>query len=910
MAMATATAPKMTTVAAASSSVSRRSISSRKNAVSMASKQKQQQQQRMISLQRCEKKRAANVQCRCAGPEDEAAVLAEIEAAADAAAQAVKALEQENQALREAATTAVEDAVVAVDAAEEIYADPTTVAAAQAAAAAAAVPAAAPAAAPPAAAPAAAPKYKSQKKQPQSYGPPESTIGKHVPLPNTDGEAIYGLDHTLNNHRDHLGYRWDLYKKWRWNIEENEGGMEVFSRGYEKYGFNRTDEGIWYREWAPGAHEASLIGDFNDWSHFSDPMTKNDFGVFEVFLPNNADGTPAIPHGSRVKIHMKTDQGEVDRIPAWIKMATQAPNAIPFDGIYYDPPEEERHVFQHSRPKRPKNLRIYEAHVGMSSMDPKVSTYVEFRDEVLPRIKKLGYNAVQFMAIQEHAFYGSFGYHVTNFHAPASRSGTPDELKSMIDKGHELGLFMIVDIVHSHASNNVEDGINMFDGTGGQYFHDSEKGYHRMWDSRCFNYGSYEVVRFLMSNLRIWMEEYKFDGFRFDGVTSMMYDHHGLGVAFTGNYHEYFGMATDQEAMVYMMLANDMLHSLYPDVITIAEDVSGMPALCRPVEEGGTGFDYRMNMAIADKWQEMLGGSNESGTRPGVGPPDEEWDMGNLVHTMTNRRYMEACVGYAECHDQALVGDKTIAFWLMDADMYDYMSTLGESSPRVDRGMALHKMIRLLTMALGGEGYLSFMGNEFGHPEWIDFPREDRVEAFNGKFVPGNGNSYHHCRRRWDLADANHLRYMFLGEFDRRMNHLDEAYEFVGYDREYCSRKDEGDKLIAFEKGPLVFVFNFHPGQSFTDYRIGCPEGGSYTCVFSSDTPECGGYSNLNEGSEHQTLDSFDNRPNSFLCYIPSRTCAVFAPTRLINEGQVPAWWTEDYEPWVVPGQEARAPIE
>eukprot|EP01026_Neomeris_dumetosa_P019591 TRINITY_DN17943_c0_g1_i6.p1 TRINITY_DN17943_c0_g1~~TRINITY_DN17943_c0_g1_i6.p1 ORF type:complete len:432 (-),score=58.89 TRINITY_DN17943_c0_g1_i6:54-1256(-) len=388
----------------------------------------------------------------------------------------------------------------------------------------------------------------------------------------------------------------------------------------------------------------------------------------------------------------------------------------------------------------------------MSSMEPKVNSYLEFKDDVLPRIRKLGYNAIQIMAIQEHAYYGSFGYHVTNFFGVSSRCGTPEELKAMIDEAHRMGLYVLMDIVHSHASKNTNDGINMFDGTDSMYFHGGARGYHWMWDSRLFNYGNWETIRFLLSNARYWMDEYKFDGYRFDGVTSMMYHHHGLQMAFTGNYDEYFGMSTDVDAVIYLMLVNKLLHDLFPNAIVIGEDVSGMPTFCRPVSEGGIGFDYRLHMAIPDKWIEVMKSS------------DYDWGMGDIVHSLTNRRYAEAHVGYAESHDQALVGDKTIAFWLMDKEMYDFMALegYGPQNPAIDRGVALHKMIRLITMALGGESYLNFMGNEFGHPEWIDFPRDDSWDPSTGSFVPGNNGSFDKCRRRWDLVDSEFLRYKQL----------------------------------------------------------------------------------------------------------------------------------------------------
>ncbi|GER55487.1 4-alpha-glucan-branching enzyme [Striga asiatica] len=683
----------------------------------------------------------------------------------------------------------------------------------------------------------------------------------------TENIGLCNLDPGLEAYKDHFEYRIRRYVDQKNLIEKHEGGLEEFAQGYLKFGFNREEGGIVYREWAPAAQEAEIIGDFNGWNGCRHKMTKNQFGVWSIRIPD-VGGNPAIPHKSRVKFRFKHGGGVwVDRIPAWIKYATQDPTifAAPYDGIYWDSPPSERYHFKHPRPPKPDSPRIYEAHVGMSSSEPRVNTYREFADSILPRIRANNYNTVQLMAVMEHSYYGSFGYHITNFFAVSSRSGTPEDLKYLIDKAHGLGLRVLMDVVHSHASNNITDGLNGFDvgqGLQDSYFHTGKRGYHELWDSRLFNYGNWEVLRFLLSNLRWWLDEFKFDGFRFDGVTSMLYHHHGINVGFSGNYGEYFSEDTDVDAVVYLMLANNLIHSVLPDATVIAEDVSGMPGLGRPVSEGGIGFDYRLAMAVPDKWIDYL--KNKK---------DEDWSMNELTWTLTNRRYTEKCVAYAESHDQAIVGDKTIAFFLMDKEMYSGMSCLTEASPVIERGIALHKIIHFLTMALGGEGYLNFMGNEFGHPDWIDFPRE------------GNGWSYDKCRRQWDLVDTDHLRFKFLNAFDRAMNLLDENFKFLASSKQIVSCIDEDNKVIVFERGDLVFVFNLHPENTYEGYKIGCDLPGKYKVALDSDAWEFGGHGRVGHNVDHFTTPegvpgvpetNFNNRPNSFKVLSPPRTCVVY----------------------------------
>ncbi|KIL70248.1 glycoside hydrolase family 13 protein [Amanita muscaria Koide BX008] len=679
-----------------------------------------------------------------------------------------------------------------------------------------------------------------------------------MPTKPLEEKTVLDVDGWLKPNVPAILHRYDLYRRWKDTIETQEGGYENFTKGYLRFGLNVNDSGeITYREWAPNAQEAYLIGDFNEWNRTSHPMIKDQYGIWTIVLPPVGPGVCAIPHDSKIKISMVLPSGErIERLPAWIRRVTQELSVSPvYDARFWNPPESERYSFKNPRPPQPNGIRVYEAHVGISTAEGRVGTYKEFTANILPRIKNLGYNTIQLMAVMEHAYYASFGYQVTSFFAASSRCGIPEDLKELIDTAHGMGLRVLLDVVHSHACKNVLDGLNLYDGTDHLYFHEGAKGRHDLWDSRLFNYSSHEVLRFLMSNLRYYMEEYQFDGFRFDGVTSMMYKHHGIGTGFSGGYNDYFGDSADLESIVYLMLANDAIHSLYPTATTIAEDVSGMPLLCIPVDKGGVGFDYRLAMAIPDMWIKLL--KHKS---------DDEWDFNNIVFTLTNRRHGEKSIAYCESHDQALVGDKTMAFWLMDKEMYTNMSDLTALTPIISRGIALHKMIRLLVHSLGGEGYLNFEGNEFGHPEWLDFPRE------------GNNNSFHYARRQWNVVDDPMLRYKYMNNFDGAMQHLEDRYHWLEAPQAYVSLKNEADKVVVYERAGLLFVFNFHPSSSFTDYRVGVEEAGKYRIVLSSDEKRFGGFDNIDlNNSFFTTPMEWNGRRNWLQVYIPTRTCIVLA---------------------------------
>ena len=640
--------------------------------------------------------------------------------------------------------------------------------------------------------------------------------------------------------------RMDRFKKALEQIEVRDGSLLNFCTGHNYYGihFNAGKNGWFYREWAPNALQLHLTGDFNQWDRSSHPLKKNENGDWEIFLPYE-DYKDSFVHESKVKVNIQSSKGSMDRIPAYIRKVIQDPSTYDFAGQLWMPAKAFDWTDQHFDPA--ENLKqpiIYECHVGMAREEEGIGTYRQFADEVLPRIKEGGYNAIQLMAVMEHPYYGSFGYHVSNFFAPSSRFGTPEDLKYLVDKAHSMGITAIMDVVHSHAVKNLAEGLNEFDGSENQYFHAGGRGYHEGWDSKLFDYGKWEVKQFLLSNVRYWLEEFHFDGYRFDGVTSMLYNHHGF-VEFD-HYDKYFREGVDWDAVTYLQLANEVIHRYKPATISIAEDVSGMPGLSRQPEEGGFGFDFRLGMGIPDFWIKTLKEKS-----------DEAWNIYEMWDVMTNRRYKEKTIAYAESHDQALVGDKTMAFWLMDKEMYFHMN-IHDQNTIIDRGIALHKLIRLFTMSLGGEGYLNFIGNEFGHPEWVDFPRE------------GNNWSHKYARRQWSLADNKELKYQFLAHWDKAMiKTIKENKILMGTGAKQV-HMDSANKVMVFERNGLLFIFNFSTENSIFGYNFRTPVAGSYRIILNSDKKEFDGFDRVDD-----TIDYPTDSDRVLSIYLTNRTALV-----------------------------------
>jgi 1,4-alpha-glucan branching enzyme len=628
-----------------------------------------------------------------------------------------------------------------------------------------------------------------------------------------------------------------------------EGTLASAARTHHYFGLQRSVRSWIFREWAPNATTLYLIGEFSNWQEQArwalQPVVDRE-GCWEIEIPLDR-----LANGQLYRLRVHWPGGSGDRIPAYARRVVQDPQTLIFNAQIWCP--EKPYPWQSKDFEPPEApILIYESHVGMAQEREGIGTYREFADRILPRIVRAGYNTVQLMAVQEHPYYGSFGYQVSSFFAASSRFGTPEDLKYLVDRAHGWGLRIVMDLVHSHSVANEVEGLSRFDGTLYQYFHDGPRGHHHAWDSRCFDYAKLPVLQFLLANCRFWLEEYRFDGFRFDGVTSMLYRDHGLEKAFT-RYDDYFGPNVDEDAVVYLALANELIHELRPEAVTIAEDISGLPALALPLADGGVGFDYRFAMGVPDYWIRLTKDT-----------PDEQWSIDALWHELTNRRAVEQSISYAECHDQALVGDQTLIFRMADAAMYDHMHR-DDPNITIDRAMALHKMIRLATLATAGHGYLNFMGNEFGHPEWIDFPRRD------------NNWSYRHARRQWHLVDHPDLKYGLLAAFDRAMLALVAQYRFMLTPWAHKIYEHSDHQVLAFERSGLLFVFHFDPVLSRPDYPIPAPPG-KYRQVLNTDAPAFGGHGRLAPEQEHWTL-SDEGRGNGFTprlsLYLPSRTALV-----------------------------------
>ncbi|CAL5392773.1 unnamed protein product [Camellia sinensis] len=566
--------------------------------------------------------------------------------------------------------------------------------------------------------------------------------------------------------------------------------------------------------------------------------------------------TPAIPHGSKYRVYFNTPDGPLERIPAWAPYVLPDADGKQAFAVHWEPPPECVYKWKHKHPEAPKSLRIYECHIGISGSEPKIASFNDFTEKVLPHVKDAGYNVIQLIGLVEHKDYFTIGYRATNLFAVSSRYGTPDDFKRLVDEAHGLGLLVFLDIVHSYSAADEMVGLSLFDGSNDCYFHTGKRGYHKFWGTRMFKYGDIDVLHFLLSNLNWWVVEYQIDGFQFHSLASMIYTHNGFA-SFTGDMEEYCNQYVDKDALIYLILANEILHALHPSIITIAEDATLYPGLSEPTSLGGLGFDYFVNLSASEMWSSLL-----------ENVPDSDWSMSKIVSTLVgNRHSADKMLLYAENHNQSISGGRSFAEILFG----ETMEHASDKRALLFRGCSLHKMIRLITFTIGGHAYLNFMGNEFGHPKRVEFPMES------------NNFSFSLANRRWDLLENGvHSELLY---FDKDMMNMDENERILSRGLPNIHHVNDTTMVTSYSRGPLLFIFNFHPTTSYENYSVGVEEAGEYQVILNTDEKKYGGQALIAQDQYIQRTISkrIDGLRNCLVVPLPYRSAQVYKLTRILR---------------------------
>jgi 1,4-alpha-glucan branching enzyme len=657
-------------------------------------------------------------------------------------------------------------------------------------------------------------------------------------------------DATLAAYRDFLERRARRFTGELKRIVAAYGSLRAYAALHTNLGIHkirRTDGTFSWRlrEYMPNAEDLWLTTDrLNFQRHASYRFRRLENGVFQLSLPEDA-----LAHGTYMELRVKPrkrgpEQGALRRVPAfatWVEQDAVLPSQ--WCARLWAP--EKPYRFRHRRPAKAVFPRIYEAHVGMAQsalarQGQSVGSYRDFAADMLPRIRDAGYTAVQLMGILEHPLYRSYGYQVSSYFAPSSRFGTPDEFRGLVDAAHGLSLMVILDIPHGHACANTEQGIAAYDGS--RYLFSGE---HNQWGTPSFDYAQEMTRRFLLSNCRYWLEEFRVDGFRFDAVGNMIYADHGVDDDFSHVGRCFYGgnglPRADENGELYLCLANALIRRIRPQALSIAEEFSGMPGLTCPPKEGGLGFDYRFAMGIPDYWEKCI---------------ESPRDMGSLWYETTNHRPYDRTVSYVECHDQCINGHDAMIWRLIGKDMYDYMAVFTDNW-NTSRGLAFYRLMRLVTLCTADAGYLNFMGDEFGHPEWLD----DESRA----------------HRQWHLAGRADLKYAGLAAWDRAQMTL-VAGRLPDFQQQPLFRFiHEDDRILAFERGRLLFVFNFHELQAKTNLLFAVTPG-KYVERLSSDETAFAGKGNLCVGVppvEHFTRVLDHRHEQDVSLYLPPMTALV-----------------------------------
>ena len=630
--------------------------------------------------------------------------------------------------------------------------------------------------------------------------------------------------------------------------------LHLFAEGqhwkiYERFGAHlRTvgdAAGVYFAVWAPNAQRVSVVGDFNNWDGRVNPMRKLlGAGVWELFLPG-------IKQGAHYKFEISTQTGAVllksDPF-AFFNQPGKSTASLVYDLERYGWSDSE---WMEARQKKnwPRSaISIYEVHLGSwrrkTEDGNRQLTYLELADTLLPYVMEMGFTHIELLPVAEHPFEGSWGYQVTNYYAPTSRFGPPDDFRHFIDKCHQAGIAVIMDWVPAHFPKDAH-ALAEFDGTHLYEHMDPRQGEQQDWGTLIFNYGRNEVRNFLIGNALFWLDKYHIDGLRVDAVASMLYlDYSRKPGQWIPNV---YGGRENLDAVYFLKKFNEVCYERFPGTTTIAEESTAWPGVSRPTYLGGLGFGFKWNMGWMHDFLQYMS----------VDPIYRRYHHGNITFSLLYA-FQENFI-LVLSHDEVVYGKRSLL-----------------SKMPGDEWRKFANLRMFLAWMYGHPGKkLLFMGGEFGQRnEWnhdtgldwqlLKLPRHDGLR----RFVQHVNHIYKSEPALWQRDDT-------YDGFDWIDFH-DADNSVVSFLRKSRDVSAEPPERSDTSRGDIIaFVVNATPVVRY-NYRLGVPEAGFYREIVNSDAETYGGSNVGNFGGVQSENREWMGREHSIVIHLPPLATLAF----------------------------------
>jgi 1,4-alpha-glucan branching enzyme len=657
-------------------------------------------------------------------------------------------------------------------------------------------------------------------------------------------EAALGKDAPIGYHLDYEGFQgetWSQLDPYSFGPVLGEMDIYLFGEGthfdiYKKLGAHpiehASQRGVHFSVWAPNAQRVSVVGDFNHWDGRVHPMRKMiSAGIWEIFIPEVAEG-------EHYKFEIRGPRGEVnlktDPFATYAQHGTST-SCMVFDLNRYKWDDGDWMKERATRDQLNSPMSVYEVHLGswqrVSEDGNRSLSYHELADRLIPYTKEMGFTHLELMPVMEHPFDGSWGYQVTNYYAPTSRFGNPDEFRNFVDRCHQEGIGVILDWVPGHFPKDAH-GLAKYDGTCLYEHEDPRLGEHMDWGTLIFNYGRNEVRNFLIGNALYWMDEYHVDGLRVDAVASMLYlDYSRKEGEWVPNK---FGGRVNLEAVEFLKRCNEVCYERFPGIMTIAEESTSYPGVSQPTYLGGLGFGFKWNM----------GWMNDSLRYMALDPIHRRFHQSEITFSMVyafTEHFMLVL-----SHDEVVHG-KGSMIGKMPGDDWQKFANLR----------------MFIAWMWGHPGKkLIFQGIEFGQfSEW------NHARSIDWHLKNSHLNEGMSCLTK-------HLNWLYRSEpalFDQ-----DDSYD--GF--EWIDFSDADNTVWSFlrksKAGDIIlFVVNATPVVR-PNYRVGVPKAGFYEEVLNTDAANYGGSNVGNYGGKFADQQRWQDREHSILIDLPPLAVSAF----------------------------------